>query len=113
MSLEEYEQELNNALSLHSDAVGEKIRLMLSRIPERAEELQLVIFPSLDGEGDFSVRASLEGPNAFILNKAINEHAQLFDVYHTESGFSPELPMVDPFSSDFEVNDILCDTVSN
>ena len=65
---------------------------LIAALPPKAREIHIVVFPDQDGEGTFSVVASLEGPDLFVLNKAIEGHRYLFDVRHTEDGIEPEVP---------------------
>lgn len=112
MNEEDYIAELTVALAKQSDSTGSKIAPLLANLPEKAQRLELVIFCSQDGEGDFTVRASLDGPDLSVLNTAIEPHAELLSVRHTPSGFEPYVPMVDPFDTEFEVNDALSDCVA-
>jgi len=112
MNSDEYITELTASLTKHTESVGAKIDALLGHIPEKALRLNIEIFPSQDGEGDFSVRASLDGPDLFVLNKAIAPYADLIQVIHTPQGFDPDVPMVDPFDTEFEVNDVLTDCVA-
>jgi hypothetical protein len=72
-----------------------------------------MIFPDQDGEGTFGVRVSLTGPDLYVLNKAIEEFADIIDVKHTPTGLEPNVPLMDPFDSNFEVNDALSDVVGD
>ncbi len=69
-----------------------------------------MVFPDQDGEGTFSVVASLEGPDLFVLNKAIEGHRYLFDVPHTEDGIEPEVPLFASDEASFNVQDVIVDT---
>ena len=112
MNEDDYIAQLTAALAKQSDSLRSKIGPLLANLPEKAQRLDLVIFPGQDGEGDFTVRGSLDGPDLFVLNKAIDSYAELISVKHTPEGFDPDVPMVDPFDTEFEVNDVLTDCVA-
>lgn len=113
MNEDDYIAELTAALAKRTDSVQLKIAPLLTNLPEKAQRLDMEIFPSQDGEGDFSVVASLEGPDLFVLNKPIEPYSELISVRHTPEGCEPDVPMVDPFDTTFEVNDVLTDCVAN
>lgn len=85
---------------------------LFPRLPEKAREIQFGIFPDQDGEGTFSVVIGLDGPDLYVLNKAIEGHRHLFDVVHGETGLTPPVPMVarDP---GFCVQDAIADTAAD
>ena len=60
----------------------------------------------------FDVRAGLDGPDLYLLNKAIDEHADIFEVKMLDEGLVPPVPMVDRDDVDFEVNDTIVDIVA-
>lgn len=109
MTESEFTAELSSLLAQHSDAVRTKLPLLLASLPERATRLDLQVFPAQDGDGFFTVRASVDGPDLYVINKAIDEHAELFDAKYTEAGVEPPIPIVDPFDVDYPVNDIVVD----
>lgn len=111
MNEKEYIAALRKVLEEYRPVALNKLKNVLKIIPDKATRIELMIFPDQDGEGTFSVRVSLSGPDLYILNKAINDHADLIDVKHTDGGLEPDVPLMDPFDSEFEVNDVLCDTV--
>jgi hypothetical protein len=112
MNQSEYESGLLEALAGQRATVTERLRLVLANLPPNVTELEITIYPYQDGEGSFAIQVSLSGPNLYILNKAIKDHAELLAILHTESGFEPPVPMVDPFSIDYLVNDIIVDTAA-
>jgi hypothetical protein len=112
MTEHEFKTEFDAALVRHSDAARAKILHLLETLPERATQLDFVVFPSQDGDGFFTIRASVEGPDLYLINRAIESHADLLDTKYTESGVEPPIPIVDPFDVEFAVNDLLVDCVA-
>ena len=70
-----------------------------------------MIFPDQDGEGTFAVRATLNGPDLYVLNKEIEDIAEIIGVEYGERSLIPPVPHMDAFNSNFEVNDVLADVV--
>ena len=88
-----YRAALRATLDAHDGPALERIRALLAALPEAAREIHVVVFPDQDGEGAFSVHVSLDGPDLYVLNRAIEPHRTLFEVIHGEEGFEPDLPM--------------------
>ncbi|TWT81718.1 hypothetical protein CA13_31710 [Planctomycetes bacterium CA13] len=109
MTESEFIAELTGALDGQSDAARTQIPLLLASLPDAATRLDLQIFPAQDGDGFFTVRASVDGPNLYVINKSIDAHADLFDAKYTEDGVQPPIPIVDCFDVDYPVNDIVVD----
>lgn len=107
----EYKIELLKILDKNSENTILKLNKILNYIPKNTKEIELIIFPDQDGEGTFSIQFSLLGKDLYILNKSIKEYANIFDVIHTPSGLNPNVPLMDPFDTEFEVNDVLVDIV--
>lgn len=112
MTRSEFQATLRAVLADHARDAANRIQLTLARIPPKALALEFEIFTSQDGEGMFSVRMGLEGPDAYLLNKAIDESADIFKVKMLEEGYVPPVPMVDPDAVEFDVNDTIVDTVA-
>ncbi len=111
MEENEYKIELRKVLDENSANAIKRLNSTLKIIPEKSKSIELMIFPDQDGEGTFGVRISLTGPDLYVLNKAIEDYANIIDVKHTSNGLEPNVPMMDPFDSNFEVNDALSDIV--
>jgi hypothetical protein len=109
------EQEFINALQAelkkHSAGVVEKWKKVLSILPDETKAVEVIISPTQDGDGIFDIFVSLDGPDLYVLNKKIRDHFQLFSPVHTSDGVDTYIPEVDPFDVDFEVNDVVVDTV--
>ncbi|MDR7943880.1 DUF6389 family protein [Achromobacter aegrifaciens] len=110
MTQSEYIAELLRILRAHDAAARATLTALIAALPPKAREIHFVVFPDQDGEGTFSVVASLEGPDLFVLNKAIEGHRYLFDVRHTEDGIEPEVPLFASDEGGFNVQDVIVDT---
>jgi len=109
----EYRSELRKILDENSAAALSHLNTALQAIPTKAQSIELIIFPDQDREGTFSLSVSLSGPDLHILNKAIADSADIISVKYTDRGLEPKVLLMDPFNSDFEVNDVLADVVDN
>ena len=109
MSEDEFIAELSASLERQSDNAREQIPRLIGSIPQTATRLDLQIFPAQDADGFFNIRASVDGPDLYVINKAIDAHADIFDAKYTEHGIEPRIPTVDPFDVEYEVNDIVVD----
>jgi hypothetical protein len=72
-----------------------------------------MVFTNQEGDGQFDVFGSIDGPDHYFINKQIADVKDIFTVRHTENGFAPAVPMVDPFDAGFEVNDTVIQSVSD
>ena len=113
MEENEYKIELRKVLDENSSTVLVNLNKTLRSLPEKTKSVELMIFADQDGEGTFGVRVSLSGPDLYVLNKAIEDSADLINVIHTPEGLKPNVPLMDPFNSSFEVNDVLSDVVGD
>ena len=109
MTEDEFIADLSASLDRHSHAVRSQLLRLLAAIPARATRLDLQVFPAQDGDGFFTIRASVDGPDLYVINKSIDAHADLFDPKYTETGVEPPIPIVDPFDVEYPVNDIVVD----
>ncbi|MEN5158591.1 DUF6389 family protein [Achromobacter spanius] len=112
MTKHDYQDALRRALDAHTPAALHTLAGMFARLPDKAREIQFGIFPDQGGEGTFSVVIGLEGPDLYVLNKAIEGYRDLFDVVHGEAGLEPPVPM---FSSEpgFCVQDAIADVAAD
>ncbi len=111
MTKYDYQEALCRVLEAHTEVALDKLAGLFARLPEKAREIQFGIFPDQGGEGAFSVMIGLEGPDLYVLNKAIDGYRELFDVVHGEDGLVPPVPM---FSSEppFCVQDAIADAAA-
>ncbi|MCH8045674.1 MAG: hypothetical protein IID44_18340 [Planctomycetes bacterium] len=105
----EYRTILSQVLSAHLEPAVRQLTGVLRNLPAKTRGIDIEVFPDQDGEGTFSVRVGLDGPDLYVLNKAIDEWADLFCVRHTEKGLEPPVPLMEPGAESFEVNDIVVD----
>lgn len=109
MTEEEFIAELSTVLAGHTEIARDQISKLLESLPETATRLNLEIFPAQDGDGFFTIGANVDGPDLYVINKAIRAHADLFDAKYTDHGVDPPIPIVDAFNVDYPVNDIIVD----
>ena len=112
MTQTEYQEELQAVLADHSADATRRIQQLLSRIPAQTRSLVFEVFPTQDADGCFDVRATLAGPDLYVLNQAIADRADIFEVSFTDTGVEPVVPLVDPEDVDFDVNDTIVDVVA-
>lgn len=105
----ELERQLTIELEKHSENALKAIDDVIASLPEKAVQLNFEIFPAQDGDGFFSIRAKLDGPDLYILNKAIDSVANIFSPKYVEDKIEPYIPTVDPFEIDYEANNIVVD----
>ena len=108
-----YRLELRKVLDENTQEAVNKLNTIIPLLPLKTKSVQIMIFPEQDGEGTFGVRVLLDGPDLFVLNKTIKDFADLINVRHTPKGLTPPVPLLDPFKSKFEVNDVLSDVVGD
>lgn len=113
MNRQDYQAALRRVLDQHFDKAQARLTALIAALPEKAREIHVGIFPDQDGEGTFSVVVSLEGPDLYVLNKAVDAHRTLFDVRHTASGVTPAVPMFGLDEPDFVVQDAIVDTAAD
>lgn len=113
MNQHDYQAELRRVLDKHSDRAQAKLTALIAALPDKAREIQFGIFPDQDGEGTFSVVISLDGPDLYVLNKAVDAHRTLFDVRHTASGVSPAVPTFGLDAAPFDVQNAIVDTAAD
>lgn len=112
MTRKEFEASLRAVLDAQLSHAIRQVQLTLGSIPATARELIIEILPAQDGDGQFDVRATLSGPDLYVLNRAIHGSALIFGVRHTATGFDPPVPMVDPDDVDFDGNDAIVDVTA-
>lgn len=107
MTEEDYKKKLIEALDREKVSIILNLNSFLQKIPSEAVRVNIIISPSQDGEGDFCIHGGLNGPDLYVLNKEAEDWTNILDIKHGTNGFEPDFPMVDPFSVDFYVNDII------
>lgn len=107
MTEEKYRQELKSSLDREKSRIISRLNAFLNKVPSEAVRINIIISPSQDGEGDFSIYGGLNGPNLYSLNKKVQDWTSILNIRNTPVGFQPSFPMVDPFNSSFYVNDVI------
>lgn len=110
MKAENYSATLLQILRQHTANALDQLRQINSNLPEKTTGISIGVHPSQDPDGMFSIVVHLDGPDLYVLNKAIQDHRYLFDVRYENGHLTPEVPLFDPFDAEFEVNDIIVDT---
>jgi hypothetical protein len=109
MDQDHYCRKVKAILDSHLDQIRKQIQATFLALPEKAKEIIIGIHIDQDGEGFLGIRVHLNGPDLYVLNKAISATANLFDTVMTETGFDPPLPIMSPSEEDFSVQDVLAD----
>ena len=113
MEESEYVAEVRTILGQHVDRARAQLGKLPALVPATAKSMEIVIFIDQDGEGFLDVRASLEGPDLYVLNKAIEDAAVLFETKMVDGEMVPPLPLVDPDEDELPVQDILTDLAAD
>lgn len=109
MSEAEYKAVLVSILRQHSLPALEKLRLVGLKLPEKTRMMMIRIHPGQSEEGFFDVHIHLDGPDLYVLNKAIAAYRSLFDVSCIDGRMIPDVPMFDTENAGFSVNDAIVD----
>lgn len=110
MDDETYSKTLLQILRKHSVTAQSQLRKALSSLPEKATAMNIGVHPNQEPDGMFSILIHIDGPDLYSLNKAISDYRYLFHVRYQDGVVTPEVPMFDPFDTEFEVNDVIVDT---
>lgn len=111
MNQEKFKKELAQTLSKHNENAIQRINKVLSILPDKTKSISIMVSPNQDGDGNFSVFISLDGPGLYVLNNQIQDYFEIFSPRYDDSELNPNIPIVDPFDVDFEVNDTVADVV--
>lgn len=109
-SATEYAEVLGGILAAHDATALAQIRGALEHLPEEARQLHFGVHPDQDGEGTFDVMIHLDGPDLYVLNKAIAPYRKLFEIKRVPGGLNVAVPLFDPDAVDYEVRDVIADT---
>jgi hypothetical protein len=109
MSESEYIKDVQAILRAHTDEARSMLSRLPGRLPTKATAIELLVFVDQDGEGFLDVRVSLAGSESSVINKAIQDIAVLFETKMVDGDMVPALPLMDPFSAGFSVQDVLTD----
>ena len=112
-TIEAYREALRPVLDRHADAIRGKIEAALAALPEKTRRFEIGIHPAQDYEGDFGIWIHLDGPDLYVLNKAIAPHRDLFSV-RSRAGWTEGVPIFEPDDDQpFDVNDAIVDIVGD
>ncbi len=106
----DYKAALKSILRAHTSPALEKLHAIKQSLPEKTRQLWVGIHPGQDGEGFFDVMVHLDGPDIYVLNKAIAPHRSLFEIRYVDGHMQPDVPMFDPDEPEFSVNDAIVDS---
>ena len=112
MTEKDYIRKLKRALEQYFPISVKNLNRVLENLPEKTKELDIIIFPSQDADGIFSIQVSLSGPDLYVLNKSIESISDVLDVRNVEEELSPDVPVVDDLDVDYDLNQTLVRIVS-
>ncbi|CAL2075947.1 conserved hypothetical protein [Tenacibaculum sp. 190524A05c] len=112
MTEKDYISKLKGALEQYFPISVKNLNRVLENLPEKTKELDIIIFPSQDTDGIFSIQVSLSGPDLYVLNKSIESISDVLDVSNVEEELLPDVPVVDDLDIDYDLNKTLVSIVS-
>ncbi|WBU64592.1 DUF6389 family protein [Paracoccus aerodenitrificans] len=107
--VDEYKRVLLAILRAHTSTALSMLQSINRCLPEKTRSVRIMVHVPQDAEGMFSVVVHLDGPDLFVLNKAIGDFRYLFDVRVVNGAITPDVPLFDPFDQPFSVNDAIVD----
>ena len=110
---EAYRAALADVLDKRTDAAARTLRAALAELPENAREIMVIVHPTQDAEGPFTVMLHLGGPDLFVLQKAIEPHRVLFKSRQLTLEGEGRLPLFSDFDHAFSVNDAIVDVAAD
>lgn len=110
MTADGYKAALHDILSTHAQPALDRLAAIRQALPPKARRVMVGVHPGQDEDGFFAVVVHLEGPDLYVLNKAIDPHRLLFEVRCIDGKMQPDVPMFDPDEVDFSVNDAIVDS---
>lgn len=113
MTESEYTAEVRSILDAHTTEARSQLAKLPGLLPDTARAIELTIFIDQDGEGFLTVRVALDGPDIYVINKAIEDCALLFDTKMVDGELVPAMPLMDPFDEDFSVHATLTDCAAD
>jgi hypothetical protein len=98
-------------LAQHTEQAVAQLRCALDALPAEARAVTIDVMVDQDNEGFLTVRVGVDGPDLYVLNEAIDPYASLFDTVMTETGLSPDLPLME--GNEFDVGGVLTDCAAD
>jgi hypothetical protein len=111
MQQHEYARAVHAVLAQHTERAIMQLRRALDALPGKARAVTIDVMVDQESEGFLTVRVGVEGPDLYVLNKAIAPYASLFDTVMTETELSPDLPLME--GSEFNVGVVLTDCAAS
>ena len=105
----EYQQAIRTVLARSTEKAKGRIEAISPKIPPSAKQALVTVYIDQDGEGLLDIRMQLDGPDLYVLNKAIKECASIFETRFTDGGLSSGLPLMEPDTYEFSVHHTLAD----
>jgi hypothetical protein len=112
VDIDNYQELLLTNLRQHSFAAFAVLEKLDICLPEKARKSTIMVHLPQDPDGTFTVMVHLDGPDLFVLNKAIAQCRVLFSTEFVDGRMQPDLPLFDPFDLPFSVNDAIADTAA-
>ena len=109
MTQDEYVRAVMHVLSQHTERAAAQLSKALELLPEKSKDVTIDIMVDQGVEGFLTVQVGVNGPDLYVLNKAIALHAKLFDTVMIETAMQPDLPLMDINEDAFSVGDVLTD----
>lgn len=101
---ESYADCLREQLAAHEESALGKLHKAIDVLPLKVESLDVGVHLSQDEDGSFTVRVHANGPDLYVLNKAIDPWAVLFDGRaHGFQDMPANVPGFDPCDLPFDV----------
>lgn len=110
MTADEYKTTLQSILSAHTPETLERLTAIKHSLPQKARQVTVGVHPGQGEEGFFDIVVHLEGPDLYVLNKAIAAHRFLFEVKCIDGKMQPNVPTFYSNEVGFSVNDVIVDT---
>ncbi len=105
----DYKSVLQNILRAHAPTALGNLRHIKQKLPVKTRMLMVGIHPGQSEEGFFDIMVHLDGPDLYVLNKAVAPYRRLFEVQCIDGRMQPDVPMYDPDEAPFSVNDAIVD----
>ena len=112
MNKDSYMNDLLACLDKNRETIKSKLQLAIQSIPEKTKAMHIGIFASQDGEGMFSIYINPEGPDLYVLQKALGDKADIYDPGFKDYGDELGVPYIERDEVDFDVNHTLALTVA-
>ena len=108
---EAYRAQLDAVLPHHTAAAVARLRAVAEALPEKARRIDVGVHPTQDGDGRFDVMVHLDGPDLYVLSKAVQPHRRLLEMRPGDPRASglPRFDGAEEEGRDWEVNDVIAE----